>query len=618
MTAPRPSPEFLALQRALIGRFSLVRELGRGGMGIVFLARDVALDRNVAIKLLPPHLAALPNYRQRFLREARLAAALSHPHIVPIHLVDEVDDLVFFVMGFIDGETLGERVRRRGPLAAQEVARIVQQVAWGLAHAHARGVVHRDVKPDNILLERESGRAVVTDFGIAGGDAAVTPADGEPLGTPLYLSPEQAAGASGDARSDLYALGVTAWFALTGSHPHPATALPALLLRKSTAPAPSIRSARADLPPALSNAIDRSLAQHPAERWPDAESLAHALEVGGARSSVPPRIRAFVRVTMPLGTELAASATASVAALGMMAVLSQGGLIDAIIAQALAVPMIALALAYGAIRAGQSGMALLDVVREGHDHDTVARAVAEEERELALEVDPAREAQRARDAWWYGTLGTAKTGAALFIASTSLPTWITVPCAIGAVIIPTVQVLKVWSIMRPGPGRWPGLVRGRLGRSIMSLMRRFVGDAGGAVREHAPTITLLGGAIDEVYRALPDEKRRALGDLPALARQLQRDASAAAAASDPASRERAASVAAALEAIRVELLFLQAGLRDVRDVTQQLDAARQLGERVDHLLSDRSGAESRDLARREQTDVSSAGQSTSREITPVG
>ncbi|HEX4936262.1 MAG TPA: serine/threonine-protein kinase, partial [Gemmatimonadaceae bacterium] len=296
MIIPRPIPEFLALQRALIGRFSLVRELGRGGMGIVFLARDVSLDRNVAIKLLPPQLAALPNYRQRFLREARLAAALSHPHIVPIHLVDEVDDLVFFVMGFIDGETLGERVRRRGPLPPDEVARIVQQVAWGLAHAHARGVVHRDVKPDNILIERESGRAVVTDFGIAGAGGSTTPAEGVPLGTPLYLSPEQAAGSIGDARSDLFALGVTAWFALTGAHPHPESPLPALLVRKSTTAAPSIRTARTGLVPALADAIDRALALRPEDRWPDAESLARALEAGGARRSVPPRVRAFVRV----------------------------------------------------------------------------------------------------------------------------------------------------------------------------------------------------------------------------------------------------------------------------------------------------------------------------------
>ncbi len=590
MTPPSvslPSPDFLALQRALIGRFSLVRELGRGGMGIVFLARDVALDRNVAIKLLPPHLAALPNFRQRFLREARLAASLSHPHIVPIHLVDEVHDLVFFVMGYVDGETLGDRVRRRGPLPPDEVARIVQQVAWGLSHAHARGVVHRDVKPDNILIERESGRAVVTDFGIAGGDAAVTPADGTPLGTPLYLSPEQAGGAAGDARSDIYALGVTAWFALTGAHPHQVASLPALLLRKATAPAATIRSARPELSPSLAEAIDRSLELRPDDRWTDADALARALDVGGARRTVPPRVRAFVRTTLPLGTEVAAAGAAGLSALGMMAVLSQGGLFDAIYAQAIAVPIVGLAAAYAAIRVGQSGMALLDVVREGHEHDTVARALLEEEREQALEVDERRMHARRRDAAWYGSIGLAKTAAALWLASLDISSLITVPAALGAVVLPTVTALKVWHTLRPGPGRWPRWLRGRLGRSVMTLMQRFAGPPVGAAREQAPTVTLLGGAIDELFRALPRDTRRQLGDLPALARQLQRDVATAASATDPASRERAAAVTAALDSIRVELLSLQAGLREVRDVTQQLDAARRLGERVDHLVANR-------------------------------
>ena len=196
-----PGSELLALQEAVAGRYAVERELGRGGMGVVFLARDLALDRLVAIKLLPPALAASADRRARFLREARTAARLSHPNIVPIHSVEESDGLVFFVMGYVAGETLGERVRRHGRLPAAEVTQVVREVAWALAYAHRQGVVHRDVKPENILLEREGGRAMVTDFGIAqvSGDAADTPA-GQVVGTARAVSPEQAAGEPVDGR----------------------------------------------------------------------------------------------------------------------------------------------------------------------------------------------------------------------------------------------------------------------------------------------------------------------------------------------------------------------------------------------------------------------------------
>ncbi|MBP6572033.1 MAG: serine/threonine protein kinase, partial [Gemmatimonadales bacterium] len=138
-----PSPEFLALQAQVAGRYSLDRELGRGGMGIVFLAREVALDRLVAIKLLPPALTANASLRERFLREARTAAQLSHPHIVPIHAVESHEALVFFVMTYVRGETLGERLRARGALPMAVALRVMQEVSWAIAHAHARGVIHR-------------------------------------------------------------------------------------------------------------------------------------------------------------------------------------------------------------------------------------------------------------------------------------------------------------------------------------------------------------------------------------------------------------------------------------------------------------------------------------------
>ncbi len=185
------SAEFLAFQEVLAGRYSIERELGRGGMGIVLLARDVALDRLVAIKLLPPELAADRDARERFLAEARTAAGLSHPNIVPIHAVEEHGAHVFFVMGYVEGETLRERVERVGPVSPRFAMKILQEVAWALAYAHERGVVHRDVKPDNIMIEQATGRALVTDFGIAQvGRTTSDESTGEVIGTARYMSPE--------------------------------------------------------------------------------------------------------------------------------------------------------------------------------------------------------------------------------------------------------------------------------------------------------------------------------------------------------------------------------------------------------------------------------------------
>src|SRR6059036_3400221 len=209
---------FLDFQSALAGRYSIERELGRGGMGIVYLAREVRLDRLVALKLLPPALARLTGPRERFLREARTAAKLSHPNIIPIFAVDEIGEFVFFAMAYVEGETLTERVRQRGPLAPNEAGRVLREIAWALGYAHGQGVIHRDVKPDNIMLEAGSGRALVADFGIAAQVAGAAALDGgEVIGTPEFMSPEQALGESIDPRSDLYALGAVGYFALSGN-----------------------------------------------------------------------------------------------------------------------------------------------------------------------------------------------------------------------------------------------------------------------------------------------------------------------------------------------------------------------------------------------------------------
>jgi len=288
------TPELLSLQEILAGRYSLERELGRGGMGIVLLARDVALDRLVAIKLLPPDAAEVPEIRQRFLREARTAAGLSHPNIVPIHSVEEQGKFVFFVMGHVDGESLRQRVVRSGPLTVRQATKFMQEVAWALAYAHERGVVHRDIKPDNIMLERDGDRAIVMDFGIA----TVGPQrpSAEIVGTARYMSPEQASGETLDGRSDLYSLGATFFYALAARAPFEAASMPALLASHVSQPAPPVRDFRTEVPPKLDEIIERCLAKDPADRFPSGDELAKTIgDIRGRDFRAPPLLRRFMR-----------------------------------------------------------------------------------------------------------------------------------------------------------------------------------------------------------------------------------------------------------------------------------------------------------------------------------
>ncbi|HWA17324.1 MAG TPA: serine/threonine-protein kinase [Gemmatimonadales bacterium] len=272
----------------LAGQYLVERELGRGGMGVVYLAREVRLDRLVALKVLPPHLAADPTIRERFLREARTAAQLSHPNIVPIYRAEEIGGFAFFAMAYIEGENLAERIRDRGALPPAEVVRILREAAWALAYAHARGVVHRDIKAANIMIERGTGRAVVTDFGIARdrGSASLT-SPGEVLGTAYFMSPEQAGGGEIDGRTDLYSLGVAGFQALSGRLPFEGDNPNAILVAVATRPAPSLREVASHLPMALIEVIDRCLQHDPNNRYTTGEDLAAALgQALGDRAAV--------------------------------------------------------------------------------------------------------------------------------------------------------------------------------------------------------------------------------------------------------------------------------------------------------------------------------------------
>jgi eukaryotic-like serine/threonine-protein kinase len=281
------------VERVLSATYELDREIGRGGMGIVYRAKDRRLKRTVAIKLLPPELAFRSEIRSRFLREAETAAQLSHPCIVPIYSVDEKDGLVFFVMAFVDGDTLAKRIHDRGSLDPVEVRRILREVGDALAYAHAHGVVHRDIKPDNILLDAMSNRPMVTDFGIAraisDGSARLT-ATGIAIGTPAFMSPEQSAGDRDvDGRSDLYSLGVVAYQMLCGELPFNATNTPALLVKHlSERPVP-VEQRASNIPPDLARAVMLCLEKNPDDRFPSAQAFVTALDTGNVPNLPAPR-----------------------------------------------------------------------------------------------------------------------------------------------------------------------------------------------------------------------------------------------------------------------------------------------------------------------------------------
>jgi serine/threonine-protein kinase len=271
------------LKEALGDAYSLEGEIGRGGMGVVYRARDERLQRRVAIKVLPPELAFSSEIRARFTREAQTAARLSHPHIVPIHDVGEGQGIVYFVMGLIEGESLAARIKRRGRVPAEETRRIIRETADALSAAHAVSVIHRDIKPDNILLEGTRGRVVVTDFGIAKALSATSGATltsaGMAIGTPAYMSPEQAAGEREiDGRSDLYSLGIVAYQMLAGELPFNAPTVAGILMKQITETAPLLHERYPDVPEDLSLAVARCLEKDPENRWPSADALRRSLE----------------------------------------------------------------------------------------------------------------------------------------------------------------------------------------------------------------------------------------------------------------------------------------------------------------------------------------------------
>ncbi|MEP7001012.1 MAG: serine/threonine-protein kinase [bacterium] len=612
----QPSSEFLDFQAALAGEYSLQRELGRGGMGIVYLARDVQLDRDVAIKLLPSHLARTAESRERFVREARTAAGLSHPNVVPIHRVGEAGGFVFFVMTYVEGETLGERLRTRGPLPPAEATRVLREVAWALAYAHGRGIVHRDVKPDNILLEAGTGRALVTDFGIAhgGGHEGPVTDPGKIMGTAHFMSPEQAANEPIDGRSDIYALGVVGYLAVSGRLPFDAPSVPALLVRQATEAPPGVQSAAPGLPPTLASAIDRCLDRNPAGRFPDGEAMAAALApTPEARPSLPPTLRAWLSARNPLLVPyLGWSAAFSVLTMGNIYAYVTGNhhagpLVLLAITSLPLLPIVGFHLnqANRQFRAGHTLADLrsaLDIARrERAESEALAHGGEEPGSHRMLRL-----ATVASGTWLGVTAALVLQG--VIHENRGAAAWVITPVLSTMALGALSNALDVQFIPEKLSSWWQTGVRERLWNSRagewiarrLGAPERSRAVGGGVFRA---TEAALGVAASELFAALPKAYREQLAELPATVAALEARAADARAEIDElaalvplgsldarvldarrntASKHLAESVAA-LEGVRLDLLRLHAGAGDLAPLTTLIDAARMLGDDVSRL-----------------------------------
>jgi serine/threonine-protein kinase len=594
---------------ALAPNYILEKELGRGGMGAVYLARDVRLERPVAIKFLPPEMAQREDLRARFLQETRTAASFSHPNIVPVHAIEERDGILCFVMGYVEGETLAARVKRAGPLAPSDATKLLQECAWALSYAHGRGVVHRDVKPDNILIDRASGRAMITDFGIArsqDSSAGLTMV-GELIGTPQYMSPEQATGETLDRRSDLYSLGVVAFFALTGRLPFESQTAHGYLTAHITRPAPPLASVRADIPPALANAVDRLLQKDADQRFQTGEELADYLDpLRSSRPEIPPAIRMFVvKASQVIRSSLlllffAPSMSTSIKGdadqLIMMLMLTTGAV--ALIFQAI-----------GGLR---------ELAAQGFTHDDLRNgilAIGEEEEEARAQMRAAPDWQdrQKRRRWLIGA------GALTSIALIAIVFRVRVPLPQGGYQSPTLGVVAaalgvmvgivtlIYAIAGGGGAtRIDRKVRrlwtGPIGKWLFDAVSRRVAKSRAVVRvasaELGP-LTLVESLPRDVRREL-SEVSRVIADLVAEQTALvQRESRLAASQSEAshgsvgtatdtldrvmtelseakiATVGKREAISASLERLRLELIRLRSGVGTVEEVRTEADRARE-------------------------------------------
>ncbi len=266
------------VRHALSGEYDIDREVGRGAMAVVYRATEAGLGRRVALKVLPPEMTLNRELTERFKREARLAASLEHPNIIPVYREGQAGRFLFMAMKFVEGRSLDDIIASQGPLPVPVVLHVLRSATSALSYAHERGIVHRDIKSANILVDRD-GRVVVTDFGIARAaeDASLT-STGTMVGTPYFMSPEQCAARRIGPQSDQYSLGVVAFQMLTGSVPFQAESLPGIMHHHFYTQVPDVTTARLDVPLALRELVDRALAKKPENRFASTHAMLAAVE----------------------------------------------------------------------------------------------------------------------------------------------------------------------------------------------------------------------------------------------------------------------------------------------------------------------------------------------------
>jgi serine/threonine protein kinase len=639
-----PDADFIALQTALAGEYSLDRELGRGGMGVVYLAREVRLARPVAIKVLPPELARRAELRDAFLHEAQTAAQLSHPNIVPVYAAGERGGYAYIVMAYVDGITLGERIRTRGPMLPGQAARLLREVSWALAYAHAAGIVHRDVSAENILLERGTDRAIVMDFGIASAmQTSALAADGRVMGNAHYVSPEQAAGEPVDARSDLYSLGVVGFYALTGRLPFDGPTPQAVVTKHLAMPAPPIASVATAVPPRLAQAVDRCLAKDPVRRYRGAEAFAEAIDLAFEHAK---EIPAPLRVWIHQGER---ELPARFALVGMSAV---GGipLVYATMNSWLFLVPVGIATGVSFV---PTLLRLRRVLGDGYHIDDLHAALKEHALVRSEEIEYERAqrsplAQNIMKIIFGGSVASGLTFARLMATSVDTASSATMASYMLAVL-GSLSMLTISSVSLMGDfmrlrlsarlaatsisfwkSRWGARLASLAGMGLRTADRPVLG---------MPLLTevALGRATDHLFQALPKAARHELAALPATVRRLGADAGALRdtiyaldaqlavfdrgdddALGDAGRREaaeelraaralagdRLAATVAAIENIRLDLLRLQMGSAGIESVTASLDAARRIGRQISESLEAQDEVER--LLRRTTRDLRAA------------